>query len=211
MPPARSNPEHGAPATTQGPGRLRDAQKQLTRTRLLEAAASLIARHGYTAATIDDIAVAAGVTRATVYLHFRSKSELALKMREAIGGYDPTFAALVAAAGAPSSDALAAWLAGFAAHLDAHHEYALALREAADADRTVRSTLERRRADLAAELAVSLASGRRWTADHGVLVATLLLRQLDLVRDGWLLVRPADDRQDVCRTLAAMWHVVLRA
>jgi AcrR family transcriptional regulator len=55
---------------------LRDEQKRFTRRRLVEAAKEVFARTGYAAATIEDITNAAGASRATFYLHFRSKAEI---------------------------------------------------------------------------------------------------------------------------------------
>jgi AcrR family transcriptional regulator len=55
---------------------LRAAQKRMTRRLLLESALRLFQEKGYSAATIDEIAVGAGATRTTFYLHFASKSEL---------------------------------------------------------------------------------------------------------------------------------------
>ena len=55
---------------------LRTAQKQYTRERLVAAAVDLFVAKGYAATTVDDIATGAGATRATFYLHFRSKAEL---------------------------------------------------------------------------------------------------------------------------------------
>ncbi|WP_417233717.1 TetR/AcrR family transcriptional regulator [Arthrobacter sp.] len=55
---------------------LRDTQKRMTRMALLEQGLELFMEKGYSATTIDDIAVGAGATRATFYLHFSSKAEL---------------------------------------------------------------------------------------------------------------------------------------
>lgn len=49
---------------------LRDEQKTITANRLIDAALELFADRGYDATTVDDITVAAGVSRATFYLHF---------------------------------------------------------------------------------------------------------------------------------------------
>lgn len=57
-------------------GNLREAQKAMTRDLLLQSGLEVFIRKGYAAATIDDIAKAAGATRTTFYLHFRSKAEL---------------------------------------------------------------------------------------------------------------------------------------
>lgn len=57
-------------------GNLREAQKAMTRDLLLQSGLEVFTRKGYAAATIDDIAKAAGATRTTFYLHFASKAEL---------------------------------------------------------------------------------------------------------------------------------------
>lgn len=59
------------------------AQKQeFTRTRLLDAAAETFGSKGYAATTIDDIAAAAGCSRATFYLYHSGKAALVLAMLE---------------------------------------------------------------------------------------------------------------------------------
>lgn len=56
---------------------LREAQRALTRDRLLTGARDLFAEKSYLEATIDGIAEQAGVARATVYLHYQTKGALA--------------------------------------------------------------------------------------------------------------------------------------
>ncbi|MFD8687403.1 TetR/AcrR family transcriptional regulator [Streptomyces sp. NPDC059651] len=55
---------------------LREAQKQMTRRLLLESGIEQFRTKGYAATTVDDIATAAGTTRATFYAYFSSRSEL---------------------------------------------------------------------------------------------------------------------------------------
>lgn len=54
-------------------------QQRAVRTRraVLEAAATVFAEHGYTAATVADILKTAGVTKGALYFHFDSKEALA--------------------------------------------------------------------------------------------------------------------------------------
>jgi len=47
-----------------------------TARRILEVATTHFADHGYTAASVDEVARAAGVTRGAVYHHYRSKPQL---------------------------------------------------------------------------------------------------------------------------------------
>ena len=60
----------------------RDEQNRLTRARLLESAHQLFATRGDAAVTVDDIAAAAGCSRATFYVHFPGKVDI---LRELAG------------------------------------------------------------------------------------------------------------------------------
>jgi AcrR family transcriptional regulator len=51
-------------------------KRERTRTRLLAAAAELIGQDGYEALVLETVAEKAGVTRRTIYDHFRSKDDL---------------------------------------------------------------------------------------------------------------------------------------
>ncbi|MCD9879706.1 TetR/AcrR family transcriptional regulator [Streptomyces sp. NR30] len=55
---------------------LREEQKVLTHRRLLDAAVTVFAEKSFLDARMEDIAQAAGVTRATVYAHFPGKAEI---------------------------------------------------------------------------------------------------------------------------------------
>src|SRR3954454_19188950 len=55
-------------------------RRQKTRTRLLAAATRVFARHGYHAATLDEIAAEAGFTKGALYYNFASKEELFLAL-----------------------------------------------------------------------------------------------------------------------------------
>src|SRR5688572_26565428 len=58
------------------PSPLREAQKELARQKLLEAATAAFEADGYVDVTIDDIVRRAGTSRGTFYLYFQSKSEV---------------------------------------------------------------------------------------------------------------------------------------
>jgi AcrR family transcriptional regulator len=60
------------------PAATRPAQTTDVRDRILDAADRLIARFGYRKMTMDDVADEAGIGKGTIYLHFRSKEEVAL-------------------------------------------------------------------------------------------------------------------------------------
>ncbi len=58
----------------------REESRQQTRARLLEAAVQVFSRRGYQAATVDEIAEAAGYSKGAVYSNFSSKEELFLEL-----------------------------------------------------------------------------------------------------------------------------------
>jgi AcrR family transcriptional regulator len=62
---------------TQAPERLtREEKKARTRSQLIDAAATVFARRGFMAASIDEVAEEAGLTKGAVYSNFASKEEL---------------------------------------------------------------------------------------------------------------------------------------
>ena len=67
---------------------IRAARKRLTHELLLATARDLFESQGYAATTIDDIASGAGMTRATLYLHFSSKAEL---LEQLVSGVESLF------------------------------------------------------------------------------------------------------------------------
>ena len=60
----------------------RSARKAQTRARLLEAAARVYARRGFSGATLDEVAAEAGFTKGAVYGHFGSKENLLLALMD---------------------------------------------------------------------------------------------------------------------------------
>ena len=58
----------------------RAERRQQTRARLLDAAGEVFARRGFHAATVDEVADAAGYTKGAVYSNFANKDELVLAL-----------------------------------------------------------------------------------------------------------------------------------
>jgi AcrR family transcriptional regulator len=88
----------------------RSPRVQQRRLRILGAAAQCFAKSGFARTRIDEVAIAAGVSRALVYNHFGSKEELARCVRDHM--LDEWSSAVDRALdeAASASDALAAWL-----------------------------------------------------------------------------------------------------
>ncbi len=62
--------------------RARSPRAEARRLRILEAAAQCFAKNGFARTRIEDVAAAAGVSRALVYNHFASKEALARQVQE---------------------------------------------------------------------------------------------------------------------------------
>lgn len=58
----------------------RDERKARTRAELIDAAARVVGRKGYHAATVDDIAAEAGFTKGAFYSNFESKEEIFVEL-----------------------------------------------------------------------------------------------------------------------------------
>ena len=98
-------------AVEQRTGGLREAQRQLTRERLVDAAVDLFGQRGFRAVTIEQIAAEAGANRATFYLHFRNKEDVANAIGDRlVPNIQANFAALDALVD-PTKDEVRAWLA----------------------------------------------------------------------------------------------------
>src|SRR3954447_26872828 len=67
-------------------GNLREAQKAMTRQRLIDAAAESFRRQGYAATNVDDVVSGAGATRPTFYLHFKANADLIAELAVDVRG-----------------------------------------------------------------------------------------------------------------------------
>lgn len=65
---------------------LREAQRELTRSRIRDAAKKVFYDHHFHSATMDQIAEAAELSRATIYLHYKDKGKI---LEDIIDNYTP--------------------------------------------------------------------------------------------------------------------------
>jgi AcrR family transcriptional regulator len=92
------------------PGGLREAQRQLTRERLVDAAVVLFGARGFRAVTIEQIAAEAGANRATFYLHFRNKEDVANAIGDRLVPHIQAIFAALDALPDPTVEDVRAWL-----------------------------------------------------------------------------------------------------
>lgn len=101
-----ADPDHKA-----GRVSIREAQRQLTRERLLDAAFEVFKEAGYHVATVEDIVKCAGSTRATFYLHFKDKTGVAAGLGRRLGPIDAQDYHRLDALGSPTLKSVRAWVA----------------------------------------------------------------------------------------------------
>ena len=73
---SQQDPPGGSPAAHREEKLTREEKKAQTRERLLDAAAKVFARRGFAGASLEDVAVEAGLTKGAVYSNFSSKDDL---------------------------------------------------------------------------------------------------------------------------------------
>jgi AcrR family transcriptional regulator len=189
---------------------LRAAQKQLTRNRLVEAAAESFRVRGYGATTIDDVVSGAGATRATFYLHFRTKADLVQVLMEDVHrdaqAVNERLAEAVTAGDRPS---LRAWIDGAFDFWEFVRAIASAEAEAATMDDGTRA--RRTRAfDAGVDAIVRGLTARLGPDDAGHRVrGVLAYAQLDSAFHRWMQVGWDIDRAEALEVMTTMWWSVL--
>ncbi|MCW2756905.1 MAG: hypothetical protein JWO46_651 [Nocardioidaceae bacterium] len=78
MPQQDAIPEGSGSALTRVRKPIREAQKEMTRSRLMEAGLEVFVERGFDEATVEEITDRAGVGRTTFYTHFDGKAEVAI-------------------------------------------------------------------------------------------------------------------------------------
>jgi AcrR family transcriptional regulator len=157
------------------------------RTRILAAAATVVAERGLAAATLDQVAAAAGFTKGAVYSNFRSKDELFLALLETqVGGrVEAVESALRDAADVPSALAavsaeLARPDAGGQLLFVEFWQRAVRDEEVREAFVASRRRLRARVSDAVARFLATLPADPGWDADALALVVVALATGLAL-------------------------------
>ncbi|MBB2942252.1 AcrR family transcriptional regulator [Actinoplanes lutulentus] len=179
-----------------------------SRQRLFEAAVELIAEQGFSATTVDDIALRAGVAKGTVYYNFKSKNELFEELlRHGVGLLTEEFRTAVA--GLPARDAVRALVHAQLEYIRRYRAFAqLLLSEMWRTNREWQQTLILLREQAIGVIAETVQSG----VDSGDLPAELDVRVASAALFGvglvvavdWLVFQPDRDIADVEESLLAI-------
>jgi AcrR family transcriptional regulator len=189
------------------PARRRRMPAALRREALLAAAEEVFARSGYHGASLDDIAQAAGVSKALIYEHFTSKRELHASLVTA--HVEEIFRRLEANAqtGTTGEERLRGGIDAFLSFVEEHREAWRALfRDAADPE--VADVIERVQAQATAVIAALIAAdpeapqeGERAIEMH----AALLSGAVQSLANWWYDHQDVPRERLVQRTMEFCW------
>jgi AcrR family transcriptional regulator len=190
---------------------LRDEQKRLTRRRLIEGALASFQRKGYAATTIDDIVAEANASRATFYLHFKSKADVVLVMSQTLGRRWRELYLELTSGGRPSREQLYAWLDSMAKSYKTNRARVNAIQQAAAIEPEVADV---HLANNRESIAVMADSIQRWSGgdeEDARVRAALLIAQADRFFYLWVIRGIPFDRERAVSTLTDLWFSALGA
>ena len=185
-------------------------QRQITRTRLIDASIQVFAERGFFRATVDDIVEIAGTTRSTFYLHFSSKADVLPEMLErSAAHFRKMYDNLGTIVQNPSFTKVRQWLAHSMDEWSKVRDLVAPLFAAARVEPGVQEVLDRRGDKQSDELAKSLHDAiPTLELDEGRIIARILMAPWGTYLD--LYVRQVSfDREKVLDTLAEAWMAFL--
>jgi AcrR family transcriptional regulator len=197
---------------------LREAQKQLTRDRIVERALELFIEKGYSATTIDEIAAAAGTTRVTFYAYYPSRTDLMKDFMARVNimldrAYGPnstsTAAELVDVVREGKLDGILAWLESRAALWPVFRPYLDVLDEAAAVDPEVRTMVDSWHEEVISDLVRGMELASRFQEETRHIRGTLAFTQLDYVATLWTRRKYEPNREHALEVLADSWYHLL--
>jgi AcrR family transcriptional regulator len=184
---------------------VRQEYKTRTRQRLTEAAIVEFEERGYGACTIEDVARRAGTSRATFYVHFSGKAELAE------GLWDLTRRTLIALyrelGRYPVRDlaTIESWLVSTFDFYAENRQRLVAIHEAIVLEPTLAEVYYDRTGDVADLVAPLIAEARPEAAASARFKASLLTIQHERFCYFWLLRGMPFDREEAIHGLAEVW------
>jgi len=174
---------------------LRVLQKEQTRQRLLDTALELFESKGYSATTVDDIAVAAGTTRVTFYAHFASRRAIMAALIAQLNvilerGQSPVHGSTapllvdVVRAGTPA--AIGAWLRQQAARWTIIRPYIIAASTAAAVEPEIRDLVDEWSEEVVGDITDGLDLAERFEPATRHFRGVLAYEMLDRTTQHWI-------------------------
>jgi AcrR family transcriptional regulator len=195
-----------ASTITQRAVNLRQLQRESTRQLLLDAATKSFRKQGFGRTSVDDIAKMAGTTRATFYLHFKSKAEVIHVLVERTSAEAAKLLDLLPrAVEAGDRDSLREWLRAAFDFWEEIGSTSRAEEEAATLHPEVR-TARSRSFDRGVEaIASGLENAGRFDEPRRHVRAVLAYSQLQNLFHRWLRVGWDVDRTELLEVMTDMW------
>jgi AcrR family transcriptional regulator len=119
---------------TPGEVSIRERHRQITRLAILDAAHAVFHEHGLRAATIDQITRAARINRATFYLHFKDKLEVAANLARRLVAVHKEHYCELAALRSPTRASVRKWVERYLAFVEEERLLTAMLTEATSAE-----------------------------------------------------------------------------
>jgi AcrR family transcriptional regulator len=191
---------------------LREAQKQFTRQRLLDAAAASFEEKGYARTTIDDIVSGAGATRATFYLHFGAKGDIVREFMETIWtDVSDVYDGLGAAVASADRAALREWFGSTFRYWETLRPFAHVREEAMMLDPELRRVSDSTFEIGVAAIVKAVRERYGYDEDEASARATLVLAQLEMVFRRWMLYGWESDEDVIIDIVTEMWMAAFAA
>ena len=174
---------------------LRAAQRAMTRQLLMTTALELFENKGYATTTVDDIATAAGTTRATFYAYFPSRSELMKALiderlneelqRSRSAERGSTAQGLIAAVKEGTREAISAWMRQTAGPWPAIRPILRIGRDAAAVDPELGQLVDRWLEEAISDVEDALQQADRFQPHQRHFRGVLAMAELDFVAQHW--------------------------
>jgi AcrR family transcriptional regulator len=194
---------------------LREEQRRFTHQKLVDAARDVFSEKGFAAATIEDVVNAAGASRGTFYLYFKTKSDL---VKEMLNGLDAD--ARAALEGLPelspdsdNSRVIRIWVEALINVYESHAVTIQCLYDAEAVDPSLRAILTNMVRLFSEKLEDGFTSLRRGTLGSATeeerFLAFALFLQFERLCSFWFTRGVPIDRELAVTTLTRLWTQAL--
>jgi AcrR family transcriptional regulator len=185
---------------------MRESQRRATRFALVEAAKNSFVGVGFAATSVDEITAAAGTSRQTFYLHFRSKAEVILELVASTQTEEVELCRLLTeAVMAGTREAISGWLDRAFDFWVSFRDIAMVQEEAATLHSEIRLARQEGFERGVTAIAAGLDHITEWDGPNKRLRGIVAYAQLQTLFHRWLSTGWDTDRQEFLDVMTAMW------
>ncbi|MGW5385766.1 TetR/AcrR family transcriptional regulator [Nocardia sp. NPDC003963] len=189
---------------------MRDVQKEITRSRLMDAAIACFVNNGYRSTSIADITNEAGATRATFYLHYKSKVSIVTAILDDLDRlYQDTFDELPAVVVDATPEAVRRWLGVTVGVWESTRELSVVVAEAAAIEPEIADRRAERFDFQTERIAQALMATGKWSPEQAQIRGMLTFSQLENLFAQWSGRYSKLDLHEAIEVLVAMWVAAL--